>query len=516
MKEKDRSFEKEPLPCGAAPFSKDGHGMTALDEYRDVYQDLFDHVPCFITVQDKNYELLRYNREFDEAFDPKPGDRCYQAYKKRSEKCEICPVEKTFKDGRSHWSEESGPNKFGTTLHWLVKTSPIKNAKGDIVAVMEMCLDITHKIKLEEKLAISEKKYHDIFNNMPNPLFVLDMETYEILDCNGGVKSVYGYAGEEIISSSFLTFFKPEEREHYASVMRDSSIVDRARHVTKDGRELFVNIRISPSEHLNQKTYLVTTSDITQQLEIEAQLIQASKMATLGEMATGLAHELNQPLSVINTASNFFVRKINKKENIEHETLLKLSDKIVSNVDRATKIINHMREFGRKSDMHLEKVDISGVLRRAYEVMSQQLKLRGIDVQWQLQDGLPMIEADSVRLEQVFINLLLNARDAIEEKMETAGDRLIKGEITVNTRLQGDGVTIEVCDTGPGIPDAIKDKVFEPFFTTKKVGKGTGLGLSISYGIVRECGGTIGAFSERGSGACFVVHLPVPGKAEKN
>ena len=132
------------------------------------------------------------------------------------------------------------------------------------------------------------------------------------------------------------------------------------------------------------------------------------------------------------------------------------------------------------------------------------------------QASLPMIEADPVRLEQVFINLLLNARDAIEEKMETAGDLLIKGKITLKASLRGDEVTVEVCDTGPGIPEAIKDKVFEPFFTTKKVGKGTGLGLSISYGIVRECGGTIGAFSEGGSGARFVVRLPIAGKAVGN
>jgi histidine kinase len=166
---------------------KKGHSapdvIRDLDEYRDVYQDLFDHVPCFITVQDRNYKLLRYNREFEESFDPKGGAHCYQAYKRRDEKCIICPVEKTFEDGLSHWSEEFGPNKHGETLHWVVKTSPIKNAKGEIIAVMEMCLDITHRKKLEEELEISERKYRAIFNNIPNPLFVLDAESLGIIDC---------------------------------------------------------------------------------------------------------------------------------------------------------------------------------------------------------------------------------------------------------------------------------------------------------------------------------------------
>ncbi|MFC1533559.1 ATP-binding protein [Thermodesulfobacteriota bacterium] len=509
MEEKDRPIASGTTANNGVQFNEVSIRENKLGEYSDVYQDLFDHVPCFITVQDKNYKLLRYNKEFYDAFDPKPGDYCYQAYKGRNEKCAICPVEKTFMDGQSHLSEESGPNRYGTTLYWVVKTSPIKNSRGEIVAVMEMCLDITHKKKLEEELEISERKYRAIFKNIPNPLFVLDAESLKILDCNGSVKTVYGYSGDEIINEYFPMFFKTEERDKYASMLKSSTIINQARHLTKDGKEIFVNIRISPSEHLDQKSYLVTTSDITQQLEIEQQLIQASKMATLGEMATGVAHELNQPLSVIKTASNFFMRKINDNGAIEGKTLLNLSGKIAGNVDRATKIINHMREFGRKSDMNLEKICINDVLKRAYDVLSQQLKLRGIEVIWKLQEDLPEIEADSIRLEQVFINLLLNARDAIEEKGETVRDERLTGFITIKTSFAKNNITVEIQDTGPGIPEAIKDKIFEPFFTTKKVGKGTGLGLSISYGIVKECGGSIQAASGNDEGACFKIRLPL-------
>jgi histidine kinase len=496
---------------------KKGHSapdvIRDLDEYRDVYQDLFDHVPCFITVQDRNYKLLRYNREFEESFDPKAGAHCYQAYKRRDEKCIICPVEKTFEDGLSHWSEEFGPNKHGETLHWVVKTSPIKNAKGEIIAVMEMCLDITHRKKLEEELEISERKYRAIFNNIPNPLFVLDAESLGIIDCNDSVETVYGYSREEMGNRSFLEFFRPEERESYASTMKSSTVINQARHLTKDGKALYVNIRISPSKHLGEKVLLVTTSDITQRLEIEQQLIQASKMATLGEMATGVAHELNQPLSVIKTASNFFVRKIDKKETIKEETLFTMSSKIDSNVDRATRIISHMREFGRKSSMNREKVQVNKVMHDAHDVMSQQLKLRGIAVRWDLDEDLPMIIGDAGRLEQVFINLLINARDAIEEKMEKENERRGNEKIMLKTRSDGNGVNIEVRDTGPGIQEDMLDKIFEPFFTTKKVGKGTGLGLSISYGIIKDCGGSIRVESnKKDMGACFVIKFPITDK----
>jgi len=490
--------------------SEEMNRQYQLDDYEDVYKDLFDLVPCFITVQNSGYELLRYNREFYETFDPKPGDRCYKAYKGRTEKCVICPVEMTFEDGKPHWSEESGPNKDGDILHWVVRTSPIKNSKGEIVAVMEMCLDITHKKKLEGELEVSEKKYRAIFNNIPNPLFVLDTGTLEILDCNGRVQTVYGYSNKELINRSFLMFFKSEEREDYSSMLKSSFFISQVKHLTKNGREIFVNVQISPSKHLDQDSFIVTTSNITQHVEMEQQLIQTSKMATLGEMATGVAHELNQPLSVIKTASDFFIRKVNKNEEIEDDTLVTLSKKIGNNVDRATKIINHLREFGRKSDRILEKVQVNDVLRKAHGIMGQQLKLRGIVFGWDLQADLPLIMADSVRLEQVIINLLMNARDAIEEKKgKISGDKLSEDEITLKTISEDDLVKIEIRDTGPGIPKNIKDKIFEPFFTTKQIGKGTGLGLSISYGIIKDFEGRIGVVSNKDQGACFVITFPI-------
>ncbi|MCK5205426.1 MAG: PAS domain-containing protein, partial [Desulfobacterales bacterium] len=257
--------------------------QAELNKQRDEYQSLFEIVPCIITVQDRNYKLIRYNREFDKKFKPQPGDYCFSAYKGRKEKCEICPVEKTFEDGLSHFSEERGFNKDGTPTHWIVNTTPIKNDQGEIVAAMEMSLDVTQTKLLEEELKKSEKKYYAIFDNIPNPVFVLDMDTLEILDCNTSVEGVYGYKKDEMIERSFLELFRPEEKDHYAKMIKNSSVINQARHLNKDGGSLFVNIRISPSEYPGMKVFLVTTSDITRRLETEQQLIQASKMATLGE-----------------------------------------------------------------------------------------------------------------------------------------------------------------------------------------------------------------------------------------
>ena len=289
MGKKERDSETaQPLNNNDQLSAEMANMNSELDKRVDEYQMLFDLVPCIITVQDKDYKLIRYNREFADKFDPEPGDYCYQAYKGLNQKCAVCPVEKTFEDGKSHWSEESGPDKDGRLRHWVVKSCPIQNSDGEIVAVMEMCLDITHRKELEEKLIISENKYHSIFSNIPNPVFVLDVDSFEILDCNESVETVYACTKEDVTCRSFLEMFSEEDRDYYAIKLRTSTFLGQAKHKTKDGRTLYVNIRVSPSEYNGQKVLLVTTSDITKRLETEQQLLQASKMATLGVQARSL------------------------------------------------------------------------------------------------------------------------------------------------------------------------------------------------------------------------------------
>ncbi|MGE4293254.1 MAG: ATP-binding protein [Desulfovibrio sp.] len=487
-----------------------------LVRQKEEYQNLFELVPCIITVQDRDFRLLSYNQEFADKFAPEPGQHCYEAYKGLSVPCEDCPVARTFADGSSHVSEENGYSRDGSRSHWIVTTSPIRDDSGEIVAAMEMCLDITPRMELAEQLERSEEKYRAIFNTIPNPVFVLDPATLAILDCNEAVQVVYGYPREQTLKLSFADLFLEEDREMYSEKVRAAQVIPQARQRIKDpdALPLYVFIRVSPADYLGREVLLVTTSDITKRLETEQQLIQASKMATLGEMATGVAHELNQPLSVIKTASSFFMNKIRKQEPIREDILRTMAEEINSHVDRASKIINHMREFGRKPEMTLEPVDVNRVLHRAFEIFSQQLKLREIEVDWELDENLPLIQGDSGRLEQVFINLLINARDAIEEKWDKL--ERVKGakRIALSTRAERGKVVIEVADTGPGIPKAIAERIFEPFFTTKKVGKGTGLGLSISYGIVKDCGGAIRVAARKGWGAVFVLDFPLPEAAE--
>ncbi len=482
-----------------------------LNEQRQEYQNLFEAVPCLITVQNRNFELLQYNRKFKERFHPDKGALCYQAYKNRSSPCQNCPMVETFKDGKSHHGEQSSMTRSGKTSYWTLRTAPIKDADGNVTAVMEISVDITKMRLLENEVRRSEEKYRAIFDNTPNPLFVLERETLKILDCNASAHQIYAYTKKEMLSLQFGDFFDPEFEPEATAAIRACRTLTRVRHLGKNGKIIFVDISVAPSQYQASRVLLANATDVTERLTAEQQLIQTSKMATLGEMATGIAHELNQPLTVIKTAAGFILRKAQKKEPIDDEIMSTMAEKIDGQVNRASKIINHMREFGRKSDVVKKTADVNRALNNAFDIFRQQLKLHQIDVIRRLTPDLPLVLADENRLEQVFINILINARDAIDSKSvleEEQADSMELKQIYLTTKRSGGGVVVEIEDTGTGIPEAITNKIFDPFFTTKQAGKGTGLGLSISYGIIKDYDGHISVQKGKFNGALFIIKLP--------
>ena len=499
---------------------KIGQNQAELQKQKDEYQDLFDKAPCMIAVQDRNYRLIRYNKGFRDRFDPKPGSLCYQAYKGRDEKCGDCPMDKTFKDGRSHYGEAEGVGKDGEPTHWIFITAPVRDDQGRITSAMEMSIDITRRKRLERDLQRSEEKYHAIFNNISTPVFVVNQADFKILDCNIKAVEVYGAMKGALLGQDFSSYFRAEDRQSLCHLIKTRREISKVKHVDAKGRVMDVDMWVSPSDYSGRSVFLITINDITQRLEAEQHLIHASKMATLGEMSTGIAHELNQPLSVIKSSSSFCLKKIRQAADIPEKTLTRLMEKIDANVDRAEKIILHMRQFARKSEIRLVPVQINEVLQRTFEMFNQQLRIHGIEVAWEKNGALPRILADPDRLEQVFINLIMNARDAIEVKWDKHDQVPGQGDwIAIRTRVGTAGhaqpedlahLVIEVEDTGTGFDPGVADRLFEPFFTTKEVGKGTGLGLSISYGIIRDCGGSIRAENAQTGGALFVIRFPVP------
>lgn len=246
--------------------------------------------------------------------------------------------------------------------------------------------------------------------------------------------------------------------------------------------------------------------------EKDAQLVQSEKLATLGEMATGIAHEINQPLGGISLITQGLILA-KKRNKLTDELLLEKLNAIVEQVDRIDKIIGHLRTFARQSDQTKTPINIKMPLLDVFNLVGEQLKKRKINVDTYIEEDLPYVLADHNKLEQVFLNLIVNARDAITE-LEKINKRLLPDNeadkrITIKAYSDGTNVIIEIIDNGIGIPKPIINKIFEPFFTTKEVGKGTGIGLSISYGIVKEFDGTIEVESEEMKGSKFIMKLPI-------
>jgi len=229
--------------------------------------------------------------------------------------------------------------------------------------------------------------------------------------------------------------------------------------------------------------------------EAQAELVQSAKLAAVGMLAAGVAHELTQPLTIIRGYAQLVV-----EEELTEKAKAAL-DHIQAQSVRMAKIINHLREFSRQTKGAYEAVALNEVVEAAFLMLRQHLRLRKIDVAQRLQPALPAIWGDRFQLEQVFINLITNARDA----MQAQGG----GRLTVTTRVVNSSVEAAVADTGPGVPADIRDRIFDPFFTTKEVGEGTGLGLSISDRIIREHGGEIRVANRPEGGAEFVVRLPI-------
>ncbi len=395
----------------------------------------------------------------------------------------------------------------------------LKNVTNHMIASVSR--EITERSRAEKALRASEaelreseEKYHTLYDYDPNSIFALESGTLKILDVNARALEVYGYEKRELIGKSLTDLGSTQYGDGVLSSSGEAAsgrftVYPKIQQRKKDGTRFYVNVYAAKRKRSQKYGVIATTVDITGSLERETQLLQASKMSTLGEMATGVAHELNQPLTTIQLGADFMMDMAKQGKEIPEDLLGLISEQMTGQVSRAVRIITHLREFGHKGEVRREKVDVNRPIKGVFTLLSQQLKLRGIRVVLDLNDDLPLIMGDSNRLEQVFIDLVMNARDAMEEKKRQVQDMGQENTLTVRSFQKNGRVVVAISDTGLGIPHKIRDKIFEPFFTTKKVGEGTGLGLSISYGIVKDYDGSIEVESEEGKGSTFKTSFPV-------
>jgi PAS domain S-box-containing protein len=268
---------------------------------------------------------------------------------------------------------------------------------------------------------------------------------------------------------------------------------------TKHPGAHILNLAIAPlvSKDMNQIGRLIIFDDITDRDELERRLVQADKMSSIGVLAAGVAHEVNTPLAVISTYAQMLAKQISGDDQKS-----KLLDKIAKQTFRASEIVNSLLNFSRTATTEFVEVDLNRVIRETVTLIEHQLHKSSIDVTLNLEEGLPGVKGNSGKLQQIFLNLFLNARDAMESG----------GRLQVATWSADGFARIDVIDNGQGIAPEHLERIYDPFFTTKAARKGTGLGLSVTYGIVREHGGSIEVESRVGVGSRFHVDLPLARK----
>jgi signal transduction histidine kinase len=265
-----------------------------------------------------------------------------------------------------------------------------------------------------------------------------------------------------------------------------------------------LNIAIAPlvSKDQEQIGRLIILDDVTDRAELEHRLVQADKLSSIGLLAAGVAHEVNTPLAVISTYAQMLAKQV--ADDSQKSLIL---EKIAKQTFRASEIVNSLLNFSRTSTTSFGSVSVNRVVQETLSLLEHQLQKSGIQVKAALDDEVPTVHGNAGKLQQVFLNLFLNARDAMANG----------GQLEVRSVADGAGAVIEVSDTGHGIAPENLHRIYDPFFTTKGAKKGTGLGLSVTYGIIQEHGGSIEVSNRRGGGATFRVELPaaVPSAARK-
>ena len=358
--------------------------------------------------------------------------------------------------------------------------------------------DITDEFLAHATLARSEARYRHLFEGASDAIMTFDASgTFTTVNRAGEVIS--GYGRNELVGESFGPLIPEAELERTLGEFRRAldgiTGTFETIFIRKDGDHRSISVTYSGVKRGEEVLCIIR--DVTEQKALQQQLIQSEKMAAIGQLVSGVAHELNNPLASVSAFAQLLLADTRLPQEHRHS-----AEVIAGETRRAARIVNNLLTFARQHRAEKSPADINQVLENTLELRAYELNVRGIDVLRDYDERVPETMADVHQLQQVFLNIMTNAEQAMQE-VERRRHRLI-----VRTRALPHAIRVDLEDTGPGIPAASLERIFNPFYTTKPTGRGTGLGLSISLGIVHEHGGRVWAENVPGGGSRFSIELP--------
>jgi two-component system, cell cycle sensor histidine kinase and response regulator CckA len=408
-----------------------------------------------------------------------------------------------FAGGKKATNEFRWIAKDGSTV-WVESTSvTVVDTNGKPVGTRGVTIDISDRRRAEDASRDSEERYRLLFESNPDPIFVMDRDSFKFLAVNQAAVQTYGYAHDELLTMVLADIWLPP----FTALEDDSRRRTLCKHRRKDGTPLDVELTGHALVLDGKGAYVILAHDITERRALEERFRQSQKMEAIGQLAGGIAHDFNNLLTAIGGFSDLGLSRLADGDPLRHDL-----EQIQRATQRAAALTRQLLAFSRKQVLLPTVVDLN-VIVTEMEKMFRRLIGEDIALHTSLERGLGSIKADRGQIEQVIMNLVVNARDAMP----------YGGNISITTeaiQLRGDHgpqklmlpggpyVLLTISDTGIGMDEQTMTRIFEPFFTTKETGKGTGLGLSTVYGIIEQSGGSILVVSEVGRGTTFKVYLP--------
>ena len=376
--------------------------------------------------------------------------------------------------------------------------------------------DITQNKMAADALMKSEEKYRTLLNASPEGIIIVDLKGI-ITDVSEIGIELYGSDSQnELVGKHILRFLpaglKSKFREIYNKTLEEGLVQSVELKLLNKSKVPFISeisTTLIQGKNAESIAFMIVIHDITHRKKLERQMIHNDRMTTLGEMATGIAHEINQPLNTLSILFDNMLFAASKEDSLPKSYLEKKTQKIYDNIFRIKTIIDHVRVFSRsQEDAIFSSFELNESIKNAVSMISEQFRHKLIELEISVNESLPLSYGNTYQFEQVILNLLINSKDAIEE-LEAKMGRTLEKKIEISAYQNCKQIIVEVKDNGIGIKPEELEKIMLPFYTTKEAGKGTGLGLSITFGIIKEMKGEISFQSEPNKGTKVTIKLPV-------